>query len=68
MPLMILGLVFVIGLFIFYLASTRGSDDKSPDRSPKEPKKDDGLQRDENVIFLPNDIEQAKERHRKKRR
>ncbi|MGC2872641.1 hypothetical protein ACDL92_05020 [Ihubacter sp. mB4P-1] len=64
MPLMILGLVFVVGLFIFYLASTQGGRDKSQ----KQQKKDSGLQRDENVIFLPNDVERAKERHRKNRR
>ncbi len=68
MPLMILGLVFVIGLFVFYLFSTRGSGGgETPDSSEK-PKKDDGLKRDENVIFLPDDVESIKERRRKNRR
>lgn len=66
MPLMILGLVFVIGLFVFYLFSTRGSGGAS--QNTPEQKKDDGLKRDENVIFLPDDVESVKERRRKNRR
>lgn len=67
MPLMILGLVFVIGLFVFYLFSTRdGSSEETPQKTEK--KKDDGLKRDENVIFLPDDVESVKERRRKNRR
>lgn len=62
MQLVLLGLVFVIGLFVYYLFSTRGgSSDKS-----KSTKKDDDLKREENVIFLPNDIEKVKSKHKKK--
>ncbi len=70
MPLMILGLVFVIGLFVFYLASTGGSggSDDTKSAPSQKPKKDDGLKRDENVIFLPDDVESVKERRRKGRR
>ncbi len=68
MPLMILGLVFVIGLFVFYLFSTRGNGGGETSVSAEKPKKDDGLKRDENVIFLPDDVESIKERRRKNRR
>lgn len=61
MPLFILGLIFVIGLFVYYLASTRSTENKKP---PK-PKKDEDIKQEENVIFLPNDIETAKKNHRK---
>ena len=62
MQLVLLGLVFVIGLFVYYLFSTRGgSSDKI-----KSTKKDDDLKREENVIFLPNDIEKVKSKHKKK--
>ena len=62
MQLVLLGLVFVIGLFIYYLFSTRGgsSDDT------KDTKKDDDLKREENVIFLPDDREKIKSKHKKK--
>lgn len=70
MPLMILGLVFVAGLFVFYLVSTSGSggSDDAGRAEKTKPKKDDGLKRDENVIFLPDDVESVKERRRKGRR
>ena len=63
MQLVLLGLVFVIGLFIYYLFSTRGgsSDDT------KDTKKDDDLKREENVIFLPDDLEKIKSKHKKNR-
>ena len=61
MPLLILGLVFVVGLFAFYLFSTSGNTKKEAKH-----KKDD-LKKEENVIFLPDDLESMKERHKKKR-
>ena len=61
MPLMLLGLVFVVGLFIFYLFTTR---DSGADTQPKE--KDD-LKKEENVIFLPDDIESIKKKRRHRR-
>ena len=73
MPLMLLGLVFVIGLFAYYMISTgtggsrknseEGSRSPAQDREPK----DDELKTEENVIYLPTDIEEAKRRHRKNR-
>lgn len=68
MPLMILGLVFVIGLFVFYLFSTRESSSGDAAKKAEKQKKDDGLKRDENVIFLPDDVESVKERRRKNHR
>ncbi|MGN0659272.1 MAG: hypothetical protein ACI4LA_06660 [Emergencia sp.] len=61
MPLMILGFVFAVGLFIFYLLSTRSESDT--DDKPA----DSDLKQEENVIFLPDDVERIKEKHRKKR-
>lgn len=61
MPLMLLGFVFAIGLFIFYLVST---SDRGSGRS-KTPKQNDDIKKEENVIFLPTDIERAKRDHRK---
>lgn len=55
----LLGLVFVIGLFVFYLFSTSNTT-KGADR-------EDDLKKEENVIFLPNDIEREKEKHKKRK-
>lgn len=61
MQLVLLGLVFVIGLFVYYLFSTRSGATEE-----KSTKKDDDLKREENVIFLPDDLEKIKSRHKKK--
>lgn len=61
--LLVLGLIFVVGLFIFYLMSTRS--ERSSDEEEKTREYDE-LKKEENVIFLPNDIESMKEKHRKK--
>ena len=67
MQLALLGLVFAIGLFIYYLYSTSGSSSKKPEKDVKRKKPiDDDLERKENVIFLPDDVEKVKERHKKK--
>ncbi len=55
MPLLLLGLVFVVGLFAFYLFSTSGNTKKE-----EEKKKADDLKKEENVIFLPDDLESIK--------
>lgn len=68
MPLFILGLVFAVGLFIFYMVSTGGSgqdDGSDSDTSAKKSSASD-LKKEDNVIFLPTDIEKAKRAHRKK--
>ena len=60
MPLLLLGLVFVVGLFAFYLFSTSGNKKKE-----EEKKKADDLKKEENVIFLPDDLESIKQKRRK---
>lgn len=56
MPLMLLGLVLVVGLFVYYLLST--SSGAVASREAKEAKKKE--EDDDNVIFLPNDLEKEK--------
>lgn len=58
MPLMLLGLVLVVGLFIYYLLST--SSGAIASREAKEAKKNGDKDDDDNVIFLPNDLEKEK--------
>ncbi|WP_027868588.1 hypothetical protein [Eubacterium sp. AB3007] len=65
MPLMVLGVVFVIGLFVYYLLSTSGSKDEPP-APPKPPKKDD-IREEDNVIYLSDDIDKMKKNHRVER-
>lgn len=60
MPLIILGLIFVIGVFILYLFSTYSSSSQKKDDENK-------IKKEENVIFLPDDIESIKEKHRKRK-
>lgn len=66
MPLLLLGLIFVIGLIIYYLFSDHeiehdediegvAEDDMNP------------FEKEENVIFLPNDIESVKEMYKNKK-
>ena len=68
MPLFILGLVFAVGLFIFYMVSTGGSGQDNGSDSDTGAKKSaaSDLKKEDNVIFLPTDIEKAKRAHRKK--
>ena len=66
MPLLLLGLIFVIGLIIYYFFSDTdvkhdhdvegvGEDETNP------------FEKEENVIFLPNDIESVKEMYKNKK-
>lgn len=66
MPLLLLGVVFVIGLIIYYFFSDTeiehdndiegvAEDDMNP------------FEKEENVIFLPNDIESVKEMYKNKK-
>ena len=72
MPLFLLGLVFAIGLFIFYLVSTGGNGDDS-NRSKyngtaeKNAKKSAGASSEKkgNVLYFPTDIEKARQEQRK---
>ncbi|MBR3785511.1 MAG: hypothetical protein IKJ77_03820 [Firmicutes bacterium] len=66
MPLLLLGIIFVIGLIIYYIFSDREiefDDDvegvTEDDTNP--------FEKEENVIFLPNDIESVKEMYKKKK-
>lgn len=66
MPLILLGLIFAVGLFIYYIVSTgpqRGSQDS--EKKHNRPKKDRDLKKEKNVIFLPDDIETIKKQRRK---
>ena len=74
MPLMILGLVFVVGMFIFYLYSTSGragdydaeeqtGSGKRPRPREKTVKPDDNLRKEDNVIYLSDDIDRIKRNH-----
>lgn len=65
MPLIILGLLFVIGLFVYYMFST--SEAKQDHRDPKKKMEDDGIKEEENVIYLPNDLEKVKDNRNIKR-
>ena len=66
MPILLLGLVFAIGLIIYYLFSDKEIDFDDDIEGVAE---DDAnpFEKEENVIFLPNDIESVKEMYKKKR-
>ncbi len=66
MPLILLGLVFVAGLFVFYLFSTAGGKKDTDNNDARKSEAKEPLVQEENVIFLPNDIERAKKQHRRK--
>lgn len=59
MHLLILGLVLIIGILVYYIASTssyRKQDDSSEkEQKPARKKVSDDLKREDNVIFLPTD-------------
>lgn len=60
--LILLGIIFVTGLFIYYLASTRAETKPDDDRTDEE------LKQEENVIFLPNDIERVKRKQKNQKK
>jgi len=66
MPLLLLGAIFVIGLIIYYFFSDAevDFDDDVEGLREDEP---DLFEKEENVIFLPNDIESVKEKYKKKK-
>ena len=66
MPMLLLGLVFVIGLFIYYLATTKVEKGDYDDIDTTA-EQDDDLKKEENVIFLNGDIESMKEKYKKKK-
>ena len=73
MPLLILGFVFVVGLFIYYLLTTTENRDQDADTQPKptspykEMEENEDIVKDKNVIFLAGDIESMKEKYKHKK-
>jgi hypothetical protein len=66
MQLALLGFIFVVGLFIYYLFSTRSDSDD--DEKAKKKKDDENIKKEENVIYLTGDIEKMKKDHRKSKK
>ncbi len=68
MPILILGLVFVIGLFIYYLFSTSmGQTQNDNFDVPENDEDDETIKKEGNVIFLSDNIEEMKEKYKKKK-
>lgn len=66
MPLLLLGVVFVIGLIIYYFFSDTEVDYDNHTEGVAEDEPNP-FEKEENVIFLPNDIESVKEMYKKKK-
>ena len=66
MPILLLGLVFAIGLIIYYLFSGTEVDFDNDADGVREDEPSP-FDEEENVIFLPNDIESVKEMYKKKK-
>lgn len=66
MPILLLGLIFGIGLIIYHLLSDRAVEFDDDIEGVAE---DDAnpFEKEENVIFLPTDIESVKEMYKKKK-
>ncbi len=60
MPLFVLGFIFAVGLFIYYLISTSGGGEK---QNRQKPRKSDDVRTDDNVIYLTGDIDKIKKDH-----
>ena len=63
MPLMILGVFVVAGFLVYYIFSTRtGGEDYEDDTETgySSANEEDGIKEEDNVIFLPNDLERIK--------
>ena len=66
MPLLLLGFVFVVGLFIYYLATTSVNKDDETDTQTR-PKSPYTEMEENEVIFLAGDIESMKEKYKHKK-
>jgi len=66
MPLLLLGVIFVIGLIIYYFFSDTEVDFDDDFEGVREDEPNP-FEKEENVIFLPNDIESVKEMYKKKK-
>ena len=74
MPLMILGLFFAVGIFAYYMIGKQAERSGDPhassgasSSSSSATKKDSDLRTHDNVIFLPENLEQMKKDHRNKK-
>ena len=66
MPLFLLGVIFVIGLMIYYFLSDTDIKHNNDIEGVGEDEMDP-FEKEENVIFLPNDIESVKEMYKNKK-
>ena len=66
MPLLLLGLIFVIGLIIYYFLSDTDIEHDNDIEGVREDEMNP-FEKEENVIFLPNDIESVKEMYKNKK-
>lgn len=66
MPLLLLGIIFVIGLIIYYFFSDTEVEHHNDVEGVREDEQTP-FEKEENVIFLPNDIESVKEMYKKKK-
>lgn len=68
MPILLLGIIFMVGLAIYYIFSNQVTDIDNNEDIPGMREDDvDPFEKEENVIFLPNDIESVKEMYKKKK-
>ena len=66
MPLLLLGIIFVIGLIIYYFFSDTEIEHDNDIEGVREDAPSP-FDEEENVIFLPTDIESVKEMYKKKK-
>ena len=64
MPLVLLGLIFVVGIMAYYfLSSSRGAGTPPSEKPENRPRPDDDLRKEDNVIYLSDDIDKIKRNH-----
>ena len=67
MPLVILGLIFIVGIFIYYMVSTSSGkeleDGSEGAEKDSRKRKDYDLRKEDNVIYLSDDIDKIKRNH-----
>ncbi len=66
MPLLLLGVVFIIGLIIYYFFSDTDVENHDDTDGVREDEPNP-FNQEENVIFLPTDIESVKEKYKNKK-
>ncbi|MBK5253276.1 MAG: hypothetical protein JJE03_02190 [Peptostreptococcaceae bacterium] len=61
MPLAIIGFIFLIGIFVYYLIST--SSGKTNAKTPDKEEVVNSMRKDkDNIILFPTDVEKAKKK------